>query len=279
MVVLGWAGDAVVSGGRAMNGQAQSRERAGQAWRPHYLTIPAAAQASLLGPVLTPESLRVVDTVDDVLVQVRELMQAELAAARSECALELERQRCQATGEIERERVAFMLRMSAQQAALIDALRPVLAQIALRAVRSVLNGTDPTNWYLQVMASVDESIRAEEHLQIVVAPARKAAAERAVQMWRERSGPSVSIEVLADDAMSASQLRLRNVGGTIDADLEEALATISRSVEAVTSTLNLAEMVPLPQTQWDDSDAHVAGGGSARAGDHDVDLSEVCDGA
>lgn len=261
-----------------MNGRPSSAERGGRAWRPHFLALSAASRASLLGPVVTPETLHVVDTVDDLLRRVRQGMEHDLAGARQECAAQLEQQRNSALAQIDRERVAAMLAVSAQQAALVEAMRPVLAQIALRAVRSVVNSIDPADWYLQVMTRMDEAIRAEEHVQVVVAPAHKAAAERALQAWRQRCGRPVGGEVVVDEAMAASQLRLRNAGGTIDADLDEALAVIGRSIQAVTKTLDLAEAVqPLPR-QWGNSEICAAAGSNLRAADREVNLSEVCDG-
>lgn len=260
-----------------MNSRPRSAERAGPAWRPHFLALPAAARASLLGPVLTPETLHVVDTVDDLLLRVRQGLEHDLASARQECAAQIEQQRNSALAQIDRERVAAMLALSAQQAALVEAMRPVLAQIVLRAVRAVLSSIDPTDWYMQVMNSMDEAIRAEEHLQIVVAPSRKAAADRALQAWRLRSGRAVGGEVLVDEAMDASQLRLRNAGGTIDADLDEALAVIGRSILDVTRTLDLSEALRSAREQPGNSQTSAAGG-EARAADREVNLSEVCDG-
>jgi flagellar biosynthesis/type III secretory pathway protein FliH len=261
-----------------MNGRPPSAELGGRAWRPHFLTLPAASRASLLGPVVTPETLHVVDSVDDLLLQVRQAMEQDLASARQECAAQLEQERKSALAQIDRERVAAMLALSMQQAALVEAMRPVLSQIALRAVRSVFNSIDPVDWYLQVMTSMDEAIRSEEHLQIVVAPTHKAAADRALQAWRQRSGRPVSGEVLVDEAIGASQLRLRNGGGTIDADLDEALAVIGRSIQAVTKALDISEAVQSLREHCGNSENSAASGGKVRADDRELNLSEVCDG-
>ncbi|MCA3218978.1 MAG: hypothetical protein ING59_10575 [Burkholderiales bacterium] len=261
-----------------MSGRPSLAKRDGRAWRPHFLALPAAAGASLLGPVLTPETLHVVDAVDDLLLRVGQGLEHDLASARQECAAQLEQQRNSALAQIDRERVAAMLAVSAQQAALVEAMRPVLAQIALRAVRSVVNSIDPADWYLQIMTRMDEAIRAEEHVQIVVAPLHKAAAERALQAWRQRCGRPVGGEVVVDEAMGASQLRLRNAGGTIDADLDEALAAIGRSIQAVTRTLDITEALQPLQERWGTSETCAADGGNVRAADREVNLSEVCDG-
>jgi type III secretion protein L len=122
----------------------------------------------------------------------------------------------------------------------LDGLRDTIAGIVVKAVRTIVDESDPRALYETALRRIDALVRDEAFLVVRVAPAcRDAVAAALQQVWPQRvasgAGAASPIRIVTDSRLNEEQCIVETPSGTLDVGLDAQIDALRAAIRQRTS--------------------------------------------
>jgi type III secretion protein L len=124
----------------------------------------------------------------------------------------------------------------------LDGLRDTIAGIVVKAVRAIVDESDPRTLYETALRRIDALVRDEAFLVVRVAPAcRDAVAAALQQAWPQRMGTGAGagaaspVRIVTDSRLSEEQCIVETPSGTLDVGLDAQIDALRAAIRQRTS--------------------------------------------
>lgn len=167
---------------------------------------------------------------DAALILAKAREQAAAIISDAEVARDEERRRGHAEGlaEAQAQSAAWLHGARIDLERRLDLMQTELADVVLQSVRRIVHSFDDHQIALETVRSALASLRSEKRLQLFVAPTVEPTIREALPAFKADYPEIELIDVIADPALSAPDVRLESELGVVTSILDDTLAQLGR---------------------------------------------------